>query len=351
MTPLTQFTTANFFNLNYVNELGKAGSASFSVKVKDPKATTDNLKLFNKVKIYKDAQFKWSGFIENISCDLNRIDIKCSGMLNIFAKRNLSYSTTMGQPLTSEFYKILNVLTNNVDDTYIDQGVSESVININVQEFNDASVLSAFEKLADLDNKLLQIDENNQLNLLTKIGSDKSNSIIFQYAVNQIVSSTIFEFNLEIDGKDMANSVAGKAENLSSYQSDAVSIAEFGRLETRENFGGTKNITDLQRETLSYLENHKYEIITPTLKPNPLKINPDSYDIGDTVKVFLDNGFVSVNQNHDIIRKSVNIKDSGFEDVEIDLIPSGSNILKSNFFREINKMNKRLITIEGIVLK
>lgn len=349
---LTTLSGVNFYDLEYENELGKGGRASFKMRLRDVQANAVNIRLFNRIKIYKRDKFKFIGYIEDMDMNLNEVTIRCNGMLNMLARRNVSYHTTAGQTLTSEFYKILNQLINGVDDTGIIQGVSDSTLTPSASiELNDMSGLQAFEKLANLDNKILEIDENRKLNLKTAIGSDKSNTVIFNYNINQIPTATIFDYEVDIKGSDMANVVIGKAESLSASRTDATSIANWGRLEARENFGGTKNLTDLQNETQAYLDNHKNEVIVPKIKPNPLKIDTDSYLVGDTVRVVLDNGFIAINQKYIINKKTVKITDNLKEDVSVQLTPEGANILPSNFFLDIIKLAKRVTTVEGILYK
>lgn len=345
--PITTLTTQNFYQLRYQQQNDKPGDANFKIKVRDIKATNTTLKLFNRVKIFKGEQFKFIGYIENLRMDLNEVEVSCSGMMNVFKKRVINYNTTPGANLTDEFFSLLNQ-TNAQDDTGITQGTSESTYVINGSvTFRTVSIYNALTKLAALDNKVPYIDENNQLNLVEKRGSDKSSTVIFQYDINQIALSTVYDYDVEVDGADMANRVTGLAKSISSTQSDAASIATFGLQYERKNFSETTNQIDLDNETETYLENHKNEIIIPRVKPNVKKIDPDSFDVGDIVKVFLDNGLIEVNQNHLITRKRTRVSDNAVDEVDINLTPVGSNILPSNFLDDISELNQRLSIIEG----
>jgi len=348
---LTALNKVNFWDFSYENEIGKGGKAEFKIKVKDNKATTANLKLFNRVKIYKGSTFKWIGYIERLDIDLNVITVKCSGMLNIFKKRNTAYGTTPGATLTTEFFRVLNTL-NGADDTGIKEGTSDSVHVIAGQmKLLDIKSLSALKKIADTDNRLMYIDENEFLNIVKSLGTDKSSSVIFRYIIDQVNTANIKMFDITVDGGDMWNVVTGKAESLGTVKTDPTSITEFGRLETRENFGGTTNANDLDDETQSFLDTHKNEMIIPDISPNSKKIDIDSFDIGDTVKVILDNNFIALNQNQLIIKKKVTITNSGEEDVSVSLAPEGSSILPSNFFNEIDKLKKNQESIEGVLFQ
>lgn len=349
---VTTLTKTNFFDLSYTNEVDKGGVAEFKIQVRDSKALNTNIKLFNRVKIYKGTQFKFIGYIDNLLVDQNTITVRVSGMLNFFKRRNISYQTGNGTPITTEFYFLLNNLINNLDDTGIDQGTSTSTANLNGRvKFNDQNALAAFQKLASLDNKVVYVNEDNELDLLDSIGSDKSGSIIFNYNINQLATANISEYDVEVDGKDMANFVVGKIKSSTSVKQDAPSIALFGRLDTRQNFSESDNTIDLDDETQNYLDLHKDEIVIPRIKPISTEIDPDSYEVGDTVKVSLDNGFIAINQNFIITRKAVVVSGSGEDDVDLNISPAGTNILPSNFVEDVADIDRRLTIVEGIQLE
>jgi len=350
--PVTTFTNTNVFDLEYSNEVNKPGSASFKIKVRDPKATTTNLKLFNRIKIYKGTLFKFVGYIETLNVSLNTIEVNCVGMFQVLKNRNIAYQTTPSVTLTYEFYYILNNLINASDDTGINEGTSTSSYFLNNRiTFRDNDALSVLQKMAALDNKVININENHELDLIDSPGSDKSDSIILNYDINQIATANIFEYNVEVDGGDMANVVIGKTKSIVTVQQDPTSIALFGKLEERKNFGESETLQQLEDEAKTYLDIHKNEFIVPKIKPNSLKLDPDSYDIGDTVRVNLDNGFLALNAKYLITKKKVRVSNSGIDDVDIDLVQEGANVLPSNFLNEIADVDKRLTITEGIVLE
>jgi len=271
-------------------------------------------------------------------------------MLNFFKLRNVNRMILGSSPV---FAELTNTLThiNSGDDTGIDNGIyttSASIVD-NV-EMTDITGLSALEKVAGYDNLNLFIDENAKLNASKEVGTNKTGSIVFRFVSSQVVNSNLLEYEVDIDGKDMANYVRGKSTGIAKNLSDSASIAEWGRLDAVENFDGTKGLADLEKETQTYLDNHKSEIGIPSIKPNPLKVDSDSYDIGDTVKVIIINGFINIDRNHLITKIDTRLQGNGVEELTIYLSPEGSNVLPSNFFRDITKIEKRLRSIEGSVL-
>jgi len=349
---LTTLTTKNFWDLEYRNILDKPGDASFKMRVRDVKATPTNIKLFNRIKIFKDGEFKWIGYITDFKASLDELEFQCIGALQLFKERNIAYATTPGQLLTDEFYKILNILINNVDDTGINQGTSTAISTLtNSVVLRDSDALATFKKLASFENKVININQDNELDLVDSIGTDKSNTVIFRFVRDQVATANLLDYNVDVDGKDMANSVFAKIGGIRVNKQDASSIATFGlRHKVLNNLGSTSS-GQLDDEAQTYLDNYKQELITPEIKPNSLKIDPDSYDYGDTVRVVLDNGLIAINQKYLIIEKKVKLSAEGVDEVDIKVSPEGSNVLPSNFFEDIAEIKSRQSLIEGELLQ
>ena len=345
---LTTMLQPSIFNLSYVNELSKSGSATFSVQVKDSKSTALNLKLFNRIKIYRGTVGVFYGYIESLTAGVNIIDIRCVGMLGYFVNRLTSTTPTSVQADVA-LYAILTA-TNSDDATGISQGTSDVTTTINDVKFSRSKILSAWQKIANMTAGEIEIDINGNLNFKQQLGVDRSGSVIFQYLVNQINTATVYDFDVELTAKNMANKVTGTGNSsLISTQSDAGSITEFGLLEESKNFAQTDNQTDLDSETLDWITAHKDEFYTPRIQPNISKIDIDSYEVGDTVKVVLSNGFIVINANHRIIRKQVDVSDNDTPVVDINLIPTGTNLLPSSFFEDIIDQGDRISLLEGSI--
>jgi hypothetical protein len=194
-----------------------------------------------------------------------------------------------------------------------------------------------------------EIDENGELNFLTRLGTDKSASIIFQYKNTAPNIATIFDFDVEVEGKDISNSVLGigSGGGATATKTDAGSIASFGLQEEIQNFSESYNATDLDNETQSYLDSKKVEFYAPRITVNPQKIDTNNIDLGDTVQVILDNGFISINMQERIVKISVRISESGLEVVDYELVPVGTNRLPSSFSSSILDLQKRVALLEG----
>jgi len=335
------------YDIEYTQELSKSGSAKFKIRVIDANATATNLKLYNRVKIYRDSVGVFIGYIENLKADLNEIEVDCQGMLGFFSKRlyTKTISNTNAGTACSNVFAALNA----IDDTGITFGASDLTYVISQINFSRSSALDVFEKIANMSKSEIEITTDREFNINSRVGVDKTSTIIFQYISTQINASTIFDFDVEIQGKDMANYVVGISSNLNSTQQDATSIADFGLLQEFQNFAQTGNQTNLDAETLNYLATYKNEFYVPKVSPNPNKIDVDSYEVGDSVRVVISHGFIAANQTYRIIKKTVKVSENQTLEVSINLTPEDTNVLPSSFFDEINDIRKRVSLLESAI--
>ncbi len=344
---VTKLFMPNIYDLSYSTELSKAGGASFKIRVLDPKATAANLKLFNRVIIYKGGVGKFIGYIDELQATINEIEVTCTGMLGLFERRLYTDTINNTQAGTAVFDILTD--TNSYDDTGIVAGDTDVVQIVNNVQFSRSTVLAAWQKIANMVNAEFRININQALEFKTQIGDDKSGSIILQYNVGQINIANLFNFDVAVKGKDIANRVTGIRQGGTVIKDDVTSIQTFGLLEHSENFSQTSNNTDLENETQNYVDDHKSEFYTPNIQVNTEKIDSELLEIGDTVRVFLSNGFIVVNQNHRIIKKSVTVSNNNTEQVDLGLIPEGTNLLPSTFVDDIITMQKRLNLLEGTI--
>lgn len=345
---VTKIFTPNIYDLSYSNELSKAGSASFKIRVLDPKANPVNLKLFNRIIIYKGGKGKFIGYIDGLRATINEIEVTCTGMLGLFDKRLY----TAGINNTEAGIAFFNILsnTNAYDDTGILQGETDIPNIVNNVQFQRSKVLAAWQKIANMFGAEFKVNIDRTLDFKQHIGLDKSEEIILQYNVNQINVANVFGFDVDISGKDMANRVTGIRTGGSVIKDDLTSIGDFGLLEEAPNFSQTNNNTDLENETTNYVNDHKSEFYTPSIQVNTEKIDADLLELGDTIRVFLSNGFVVVNSNHRIIKKEIKVSNNDTEQVNLGLIPEGINLLPSTFVDDIIGMQKRLALLESTII-
>lgn len=346
-TVLTKLFTPNVFDIQYTNELNKPGSAVFKIRVLDPAANVTNLRVLNRIKIYNDSNGEFIGFIESIRVVLNVIEVRCIGILGLFDKRIVT-STLQAVDAALSMQNLLNG-TNALDDTFIDFGSSDVVYTINKIDFSRSTLNSAFTKIANTaNNSEFEITIDQVLNFKQKLGTDKSSTLILQYISTQIDSANLLDFDVEITSKDMYNKVIGVGDNnLTSTQQDNTAISSFGLLETPQNFAQTNSQTDLDNETLNFVNSHKVEFYIPQVQVDVDKLPPSNFVIGDIVKVVLQYGFVVVSQNYRITKKTVKFSNNGKPQLTLNISPEGTNLLPSSFFNDIVSLGNRIGLLEG----
>src|SRR5215216_136417 len=79
---------SDFNNLEYKTSLGEVGEASFLMRLDNPKATTANLRHYNKVEILDDDDTpRWIGVIVKKQVRLNQVSVSCYSLLHLLDKR------------------------------------------------------------------------------------------------------------------------------------------------------------------------------------------------------------------------------------------------------------------------
>ena len=348
----------DFYNFEYKIEVSKAGGAKFTMEAKNLKATPTNLKMYNRVVIYKGTVPKFVGYIEKLDVTLNEISIECIGLLGLFKKR-LHSGTFNSTTAQAAFYSILTTL-NAANDTEVEAGEVDVNLSIDELEFIRTQVFSAWDKLASQAEAEYQIrpalDVSGNLHFYLdfkyQLGSDKTDSVYLRYLSSQINSATIVDFQVEVDGGDIVNKVTGVTKNgagstLTSTQQDAASIVEFGQLEDTVSFSETLSQTDLDTETAAHVNQHKDEIYTPKIAIDLVKIDESNISLGDLVRVDLNNGFVVLSENNRVLRKTIKLSQNGNEEITVTIQPEGANLLPSSFFSSIVDIENRVRQLES----
>jgi len=349
-TPLTTlWHNYDFYGFSYVTEINKAGSCKFSINVRNDKAIAPNFLMYNKIIVEKSGVGVFIGYIETLNASVNVIEVSCLGILSMFNKRifNASFNTGAGDTVQSAFFALLTRANLDVD-TGITVGTTDVSKAINKVDFNRSTVAAGWQKLANLAKAEFEITPAKVLNFLTKLGTDKSATIILQYKINQINNSNLRDFNVEVQGSDTANRIHGIGNNnKTETKNDLASQAIFGLLAETANFAQTDSNTDLATEVQSSLDNKKLEFYSPSIVVDEQKIDTDTLFLGDTVKIVLNNGFISVDQNERILQKTVTVSDNLREEIKLKLMPETGNLLPSNFTTDINSLNKRISLLES----
>ena len=333
------------YEISWKYELNKSGSASFSMRLVDSKATPTILKFGNRVRIWKDGTKKWIGFIDSFDISENDIKINCFGMLELFKRRLYNGAISGAVGITTH---TLLIYTNSIENTFINFG-TEYVTDTIDMTFENTPILDAWTKMIKAVNCEMEIDLDFYMNVMQQIGSDKSSQVIFRYDEEQVELTNIYKLSSTIDGSQLVNSVSSKADIYTSIKQDASSIADYGLWQSFKNFSETSQQVTLDNETQNEVDQNKLPVNAPKITPNPLKIDTSLYDIGDTVRVVLRKGqILNIDSNFRIISKEIKITTSGFEDVNLTLSEETRN-LGYDFFKDYGDIKNRLSLLERII--
>jgi len=345
----TLFYSQDIYNFSYSTEINKPGGSKFSINVRNTKATTTNLKMYNKIIIEKNGVGVFIGYIENIHANINVVDVVCIGMIGFFKRRLFSgnFLAISGDTAQDAFYEVLDTM-NTTSDTGITRGTTDIVKDINELKFVRNTVYKTWDQIATFADGEFRINADQTIDFLDRLGTDKSSTIKLQYNIDQINNANLREFDVAVQGKDTVNDVTGVQNGgATGNKSDATSIGKFGMLEKTVNFSQINNATDLDTEMTNYIEKRKIEFYSPKVTLNEKKIDVDTLNLGDTVLVKLNNGFMSLALNERIVKKEVVVSDNATEEVKISLIAETGNLLPSSFFSDIVALGDRVASLES----
>lgn len=331
-TPLTTLfvskTESDFNGLRYRDSLHQVGDASFVMRLDNPKANEINTRHYNIVQICEeDGTPRWSGVIVMKKVLLNTVTISCYSLMYLLTRRLIS-GTYTGISAGAISLDLLTG-TNIIEDTKITAGILDNPANVEVT-FENSSIFDALKRLVEASGGQFKINADRSLDMRSVIGNDLSNSLVFQYRLGLIAAANILSFQVDDDGKQIATETIGKSEGLFSIQDDITLKSNFGLLQEFKNFRELNDQTTLDNTSVA---NNKGSELSPFLTLSP-KVT-DNFEIGDIVKVILENRLVNINDNYQITEKTVAIKDGGQREITIRIISN-----TSDFFKQIRDMKR-----------
>lgn len=189
--------------------------------------------------------------------------------------------------------------------------------------------------------------------LLSQTGEDKSdltqpNGVAFKYIEERMFETNIEKPDYSEEGMEMANYIIAKnnasdAEKKTSIQSDVPTGKD--RIEKVIVFRDITSQDALDAAALDYLEKHKNPRKNPRLDVIAQKLDESLYSVGDLCKIRLKYGFVDLDVNYRVVRKSYEV-DNGGEDVKVVVETSNNSLTRENFYQRIADMDKRLADLE-----
>lgn len=332
-TKLANFTEPDFTSLTYKRTKGEIGDASFTIRLSRPKMNEVNLNLYNRIEIFEEGDKKFVGIITQKIVKLDTAEIRCRELPFIMKKRIVGTNYTLSGSVDAMITQVIDDM-NAVEDTGISIGSLSGIGTVNLT-FNNADVWTVIKQICEATGNQFEVNYNRQLVVAPTIGTDKSETVLFRYNVDQVANANMIGFEIEDDGENIFTKVYGKSAALSTDQEDAGLIASYGTLEKFKDFRVVNTLGVLEEFTLAEVSDRLYspKIV---LKPNI----EDNFEVGDVVRIRLKNPLVNINAGYQILEKRV--KFSGSQK----LIEVRINDLPNSLILKLADRDKRLELLE-----
>lgn len=187
------------------------------------------------------------------------------------------------------------------------------------------------------------------LNIRAQIGTYKTDTVVFRWIEGKAEITNLIDWNVIIDGKDMANSVYAKSTaggTAEQNEADTVSKSTYGLLEDYEQVNDKTNNTDIDAVAANSLQQHKTPLLIPKINPDTEQVDTEAYDIGDTVRVIITRGLVDLDQNHRILTKQIRMGDNGDELVTVQLAEIGKRNTVENNISELQALGQKVSELQ-----
>lgn len=297
--PLTTLTEVEFNNLKYKNTHQKIGDCDFTVRLDSDKITNENLEHYNRIEILEDGVVKFVGVIVQKNVNIDTATIRCRELSYVLKKRILPEDYVVNGTTIAVVTALLASI-NGDDDTGITVGdVSEAIGSINTT-FNRANAFDILTQIVNATGNQFILGVDRSLTVKPIIGEDKSEDVIFRYEADLVASSNILQFDVVDDGDDIITKAYGKSGAFDSTQTNAGLETKYGVLEKYRDFRVANTQTVLDDFTEVEIED---KVFAPILKLNP-KVE-DNFDVGDTVRVILNNTLIDIDTSYQVLEKSV----------------------------------------------
>ena len=331
-------TESDFNDLTYRDTLMGVGDASFTMRLDNPKTTLANLKHYNIVEICEDdGTPRWVGVIVARRILFNVVTVSCYGLLHILTRR-VTGNDESHNDVAGDIAAALLSNTNGDEDTQIIAGTMDDPETVEVT-FNRASVYDALRRVTEASGGQYRLNADRTLDVQALVGTDLSATVIFQYRLGLIAAANVLSFQVEDDGKDVVSKSYGVSASNTSTQEDAALRTEYGLLEDSQNFRELDSQDAL--DTATEGNNHGSEL-SPLLDLSP-KVT-DNFEVGDIVKVILENRLVAINDDYQITEKTVTVKGGSQKQVSVRVISN-----TSDFFKQIRDLKRKVDLLDRSV--
>jgi len=332
-TKLTTLAEPDFTALTFKRAKGEIGDASFTIRLSRAKMTSANLNLYNRIEIVEDGVKKFVGIITQKTVKLDTADIKVRELPFILKKRLVGNAYVLSGTVNAMVTQLLADI-NAGEATGITIGTLSGVGSVNLT-FNSADAWTILKQICESTGNQFEVNTARQLVVAPTIGTDKSSSVLFRYNVDQVANANMIGFEIEDDGEGIVSKVYGKSDALVSTQTNAGLVASYGTLEKFKDFRVVNTQGVLDSFTLAETEDRIYSPKI-ALKPNV----PDNFEVGDLVKIKIKNQLVNINDNFQVLEKSIRYNGSQ------KLISVRINNLPEDLVQKLADRDRRLTLLE-----
>lgn len=315
--------------------LNKSGSASFTISPSDEKVTGDVFLMGNKeLHIFRNETKIWAGEMYLRQVEVNndgveKMTVSAKGFIELLKYKHVG---TSASPRIWTDTDLSQIAWEAIDEAQTGDnatlGITQGDLAVarvgdrkgeykNLKDFIEDTSNLTWDDAIDFD-----IDANKQFSTWYPKRGRVLEDVVFEWGVN------IVSFKEEQDSTDMANRVIalgeGEGEEQFTAQSDDVSSQEiYGVREGTISHTDANKVSTLQKHADKYLaENKTQRRILSLRTKGDLSPQIGAYWLGDTVKVKIDYGIVSIDSYFRIYGIKVQISDEGEEDVELVLNPA-----------------------------
>lgn len=335
---------SRYIRLEFEDVLNNFGTGFLEIPLTIAGVDANVFDKFNRVSIFDGNVEKWRGFILDYTIKQFTLEVNLASSMKFLKKRNLA-RTYPSQNVIDVFEDVIDRM-NTADLTEFTFGGSDIAGTDESFSFVYKEILEILFDCARTVAGEVYIDMNDKIWLLSQVGSDKTDSVVFKFLQNKMVENNIKRPDYTESGDDQYNYIIGRNTQSPVKQSIKSNVPSGeNRLEKFVSFPSYTSQNALDEATQEFLDTHGTTRRNHTIEPLPFKIDESLYNIGDLVKMKLDYGFVNFDENFRIVRKKYQVmKDGGIVKTFVEL---GKNILtKDDFFLRFASMDKRLQDLE-----
>lgn len=336
--PLVRLFERDVTGVVYENSINQVGYAQFNLSLENSKTTSDILEHYNRVEIVIDKVVKFTGYINYKRVINNTVSVRCKSLVGILQKRVLGNFFHLNGSADDFLRDLLNSV-NNHQDTGIKIGKLNTGKSVN-KGFQDVTILGIIQNITRTLNAQFDVNTKREFNFRQFTGEDLTKSVVFKHDYIRPETNNLATVEFEDDGEKIVTAVVSRtSDGLSSGFENTPNRQRYGLLEKFLNLSGSFSQDDLDQTTQSFLEGNIYTV-SLSIRPD----EPDVFDVGDFVRVFIRNRLTTIDRNYQVLKKVVQYNGDG------QLIRNVSlGALERGFIDEVSNINKRVDSVENTI--